>query len=78
MPRTPATEPLPLDAVTLKAALWDTLQQVQSGAMAAGNADSIASQAREILRTAKTQLAICSQARIRVPKELIRFATEDK
>jgi len=63
-----------LNAVNLKAALWDTLQKVRSGEMTPGSADAVASQAREILRTARTQLAIFSQAGESVASELVDFA----
>lgn len=65
---------LPLTAVNLKQALWDTLQQVKSGSITAGSGDAVASQAREILRTVKTQLAIFSQAGQGVTNELVDFA----
>jgi len=63
-----------LDAINLKSALWDTLQKVRSGEMTPGSADAVASQAREILRTVRTQLAIFSQAGESVAGELIDFA----
>ena len=40
-----------LNAVTLKNALWETLGDIRSGDCEPAVADSIASQAREILRT---------------------------
>ena len=36
--------------------------------------DAIASQAREILRTVKTQLQVCAQAKRPVPGDVIQFA----
>lgn len=65
---------LPLSAINLKQALWDTLQQVKAGNITAGSGDAVASQAREILRTVKVQLSIFSQASEAVTKELIDFA----
>lgn len=63
-----------LTAVSLKAELWDTLNQIKSENMAPGQGDAIATQAREILRTVKTQLQICAQTKRNVPTELIDFA----
>lgn len=65
---------LPLNAVNLKATLWDTLLSVKSGKTTPATGDVVASQAREILRTAKTQLQIFSQAGESVSGELIDFA----
>ena len=63
-----------LSAVNLKNALWETLNAVKSENMQPGQGDAIASQAREILRTVKTQLQVCAQAKRNVPTELIDFA----
>jgi hypothetical protein len=63
-----------LDAIALKEVLWDTLGKIRRGKITAGGGDAIAAQAREILRTAKTQLAILGQAGKAVPQELIKFA----
>ena len=63
-----------LSAVTLKANLWEVLQDIKSGKMDAAKGDAIASQAREILRTTNTQLKILQQARESVSKELVNFA----
>ena len=63
-----------LTATNLKDALWTTLQNIQSGKVQAGEGDAIACQAREILRTVKTQLQIVSQAKRNVPTEVINFA----
>lgn len=62
-----------LSAVSLKEALWETLQAVKSDNMQAGQGDAIAAQAREILRTVKTQLQVCQQAKRNVPTEIIDF-----
>lgn len=64
----------PLDAINLKRNLWETLQSVRAGTMTPQSADAVACQAREILRTVKTQLAILQQAAQTVSKELIDFA----
>ncbi len=63
-----------LTAINLKEKLWETLQEVKDGTIEPGKADSIASQAREILRTVRTQLAIFSQAGENVSSELVDFA----
>ena len=67
-------KPTPVDAVTLKAALWDTLNGIKSGSITPASGDAIASQAREILRTVKVQLAIFSQSGKSVSTEVIDFA----
>lgn len=63
-----------LSAVNLKQALWETLNAVKSDVMQPGQGDAVASQAREILRTVKTQLQVCTQAKRPVPTEVIDFA----
>lgn len=63
-----------LSACSLKDALWDTLQQVQSNKMAPAQGDAVASQAREILRTIKVQLQVCAQSKRNVPTDVIDFA----
>ena len=63
-----------LTATNLKNALWDTLNSIKSGAVQPGQGDAIASQAREILRTIKTQLQVTNQAKRSVPADLIQFA----
>lgn len=65
---------LPLNAVNLKNTLWDTLQAVRDGKVTPATGDVIASQAREILRTVRTQLQVFSQAGQSVASELIDFA----
>jgi hypothetical protein len=62
-----------LTAENLKGALWDTLKDVRSGKSGAQDADAVATQAREILRTVKTQLDICRLAKRDVPAEVIKF-----
>ena len=68
------TKPTELTATNLKNALWDTLEDVRRGRKQPAEADSVATQAREILRTIKTQLAICAQSKRCVPPEVIVFA----
>ena len=69
-----ASEQKELTAVNLKAALWDTLNELKTGSVQPGQADVIASQAREIIRTVRTQLLITSQAKRSVPADVITFA----
>lgn len=63
-----------LNATSLKTALWETLNAVKDGTMQAGNADAVASQAREILRTVKVQLQVTQAAKRSVPTDIIVFA----
>lgn len=63
-----------LNAISLKNTLWATLNDVRNNKMDPGVADSVASQAREILRTTKIQLSVLSQAKENVTAELIEFA----
>lgn len=62
-----------LTAVNLKNALWETLQSIKKDDMQPAQGDAIASQAREILRTVKTQLQVCAQSKRNVPTEIIDF-----
>lgn len=66
-----------LTATNLKNALWETLNNVKEGKIDAGQADSVASQAREILRTTKVQLDIARLTKRDVPAEVLTFS-EDK
>lgn len=66
-----------LSATNLKQALWETLNDVKEGKIEAGQADSVATQAREILRTTNTQLKIASQSKRPISLEVIEFS-EDK
>ena len=63
-----------LTATALKNALWETLNSVKSDTMQASQGDAIAAQAREILRTVKTQLQVSAQAKRPVPGDVIQFA----
>lgn len=63
-----------LNASNLKSALWDTLNELRSGAVQPGQGDAIASQAREILRTVKVQLQVTQQSKRSVPADVIAFA----
>lgn len=63
-----------LSAKNLKSALWETLNSVKEGKMEASQADSVASQAREILRTTNTQLRVAQQAKRQIAADVITFA----
>lgn len=63
-----------LSAVNLKNVLWDTINQVKNNNMTAGNADAVACQAREILRTVRTQLMVSNQTGRSVPTEVVEFS----
>lgn len=63
-----------LSAVNLKNVLWDTINQVKANTMTAGNADAVACQAREILRTVRTQLMVSNQSGRAIPTEVIEFS----
>lgn len=67
-------QPTDLTASNLKAQLWDTLKELRSGAIQPGAGDAVAAQAREILRTIRTQLMVTSQAKRSVPVEVISFS----
>ena len=68
------TEAKELNASNLKAALWETLNDIKSGVVQPGQGDAIAAQAREILRTVKVQLQVTSQSKRSVPADVITFA----
>ena len=63
-----------LNANNLKRVLWETLNKVKEGTMDAGAADSIATQAREILRTTSIQLKVASQSKREIPAEVLNFS----
>lgn len=65
-----------LTATNLKKALWDTLEKVKDGKVAPAEADSVATQAREILRCTNTQLMIFKQSKRNVSLEVIAFAEQ--
>lgn len=62
-----------LTATNLKQVLWETLNAVKENKMEGGQADAIASQAREILRTTKIQLQISKEAKRDIPADVISF-----
>ncbi len=63
-----------LTATNLKNALWETLNNVKAETISPAQADAVASQAREILRTTNTQLRIASQSSRAIPVEVIAFS----
>lgn len=69
-----ASDDKELTASNLKDVLWRTMQDLQSGSIQPGQGDAIASQAREILRTVRTQLMVVGQAKRSVPVDVISFA----
>lgn len=66
-----------LSAVSLKEALWETLNEIKSDKILPGQGDAIAAQAREILRTVKVQLQVCAQSKRNVPTEIIDFVEKE-
>lgn len=63
-----------LTAQNLKNTLWDTLQKVKNGELEPSKADSIATQAREIIRTTNTQLRISQVSSRNIPIEVLNFS----
>lgn len=63
-----------LTATNLKNTLWDTLLKVKSGKIDPGQADSVATQAREIIRTTNLQLRVAQQTTRTVPEEVVKFS----
>lgn len=63
-----------LTAVSLKNALWSTLNGLKDGKVQYADADAIASQSREILRTVKVQLDVARATSRSVPQEVINFS----
>lgn len=75
-PKSANAGPQKLTAQNLKSALWDTLQEIRGGSLSAGDADAVASQAREILRATNTQLRISAQSNRVVPQDVIKFSED--
>lgn len=67
-------DPTELNAVTLKAVLWDTLKKVRKGEMSAATADSVAVQSREIIRVVRVQLSVMREAEKGLTEEIKDFA----
>lgn len=65
-----------LKASTLKEVLWETLIDLRGNQMPANRADAIAAQAREILRTVKTQLQVTNAAKRPVPLGIVEFSEQ--
>jgi hypothetical protein len=63
-----------LNASNLKLELWKTLNDLREAKIQPGHGDAIASQAREILRTVRTQLMVTNQAKRPVPADCLHFA----
>jgi hypothetical protein len=63
-----------LTAVNLKNALWSTLKGLQNGSVQYTDADAIASQAREIIRTTNLQIKVAQASQRELPKEVIDFS----
>lgn len=63
-----------LTATNLKDALWETLNKLRTDEIQPGQADAIAAQAREILRTTNTQLRVSAQTKRPVPAGVINFS----
>jgi len=63
-----------LTATNLKQALWETLNGIKDGSMQPAQGDSVATQAREILRTVKVQLQVSQQAKRSIPADVIGFS----
>ena len=64
----------PLTAGALKEVLWETLNDIKTDQMLPSRGDAIAGQAREILRTVKTQMQIAGQSKRPIPMEIIEFS----
>jgi hypothetical protein len=64
----------PLTANSLKEVLWETLIDIKTEQMLPSRGDAIAGQAREILRTVKTQMQIAGQSKRSLPQEIIEFS----
>ena len=62
-----------LNAKNLKDKLWNNLQGIESGDVQLSQADGMATQAREILRTVKIELEIAKQSGQSVSDKLKAF-----
>lgn len=67
-----------LTAINLKNALWQTLKGLQTSAVQYTDADAIASQAREIIRTTNVQIKIAQASNRQLPQEVIDFSESQK
>ena len=73
-PKEDATPQMVLTAQNLKQQLWHTLNDLRDRKVLPGNADAVAAQAREILRTVRTQLMVSGQTNRPVPIEVVEFS----
>ena len=67
-----------LTATNLKNALWATLKGLQEGKVQYTDADAIASQAREIIRTTNTQIKISQASQRSLPLTVIEFSESNE
>ena len=67
-----------LTAVSLKDALWRTLNDLRKGEIEPAHADSVAAQAREIIRASRLQVNILNHAKRPMSEELVEFAAPPK
>lgn len=63
-----------LSARALKDVLWGTLKGLKTGLIRTSEADSVATQSREILRVVSTQLRISQQTKRPVPLDVVDFS----
>lgn len=63
-----------LTATALKNSLWETLQNLKAGKVQYTDADAIAAQAREIIRTTNTQIKIAQASNRGLPKGVVAFS----
>lgn len=68
------TQSLQLSAETLKDALWETLQAVKDGNMPPSQGDSVAAQAREIVRIVRVQCQVARESKRSLPVNVIEFS----
>ena len=62
-----------LNAKNLKEKLWNNLQGIEDGSIQMNQADAMAGQAREILKTIRTELEITKQSGQAVSGKLKEF-----
>jgi len=63
-----------LSAVALKGVLWETLNDIKENKMQPAQADAVASQAREILRTVKVQIQVAGFSKRSLPLDVLDFS----
>ena len=64
-------------AVELKEVLWSTLNSLKNKEIDVREADSIAIQAREIIRVVTSQREICEIAKLALPKDVTTYAIQE-